>query len=133
MSAILNCPPPRCFSAEEIAAATDAALRRIPPLWPLRHFVAVNPFLGLVDRPFPEACALLQRVVGAAPLQAPADYRQAFRDGRITAEDLAAAGDARESVDPDPDDEVPERPADRPRRAGSGSAQSASASPSSMP
>jgi uncharacterized protein YbcC (UPF0753/DUF2309 family) len=95
MSAILNCPPPRCFSAEEIAAATDAALRRIPPLWPLRHFVAVNPFLGLVDRPFPEACALLQRVVGAAPLQAPADYRQAFRDGRITAEDLAAAGDAR--------------------------------------
>ena len=44
-----------------------------------------------------------------------------------------AAGDARESVDPDPDDEVPERPADRPRRAGSGSAQSASASPSSMP
>lgn len=75
------------------AAAVDAALGRIPPLWPLRHFVAVNPFVGLVDRPFTEACALLQRTVGVTPLQAPADYRAAFESGSINADDLAAAAD----------------------------------------
>ena len=29
-----------------------SACRRIPPLWPLKNFVAVNPFLGLSDRQF---------------------------------------------------------------------------------
>jgi len=48
------------------SAAIDDALTRIPPLWPLRHFVAVNPFVGLADRPFSVAAALLQRTVGAA-------------------------------------------------------------------
>lgn len=78
----------------ELAAALEAALPRIPPLWPLRHFVAVNPFVGLVNQPFPVACALLQRSLGAAPLQSPADYRRAFDEGRIAAADLDAAGDA---------------------------------------
>ncbi len=76
------------------ATALDAALSRIPPLWPLKHFVAVNPFLGLVDRPFAEACALLQRTVGAAPLQSPADYLAAYRTGAITPADLDSAADA---------------------------------------
>ena len=30
------------------------ACLRIPPLWPLRNFVAVNPFASLEDRPFAE-------------------------------------------------------------------------------
>jgi uncharacterized protein YbcC (UPF0753/DUF2309 family) len=75
------------------AAAIDAALSRIPPLWPLKHFVAVNPFVGLIDRPFNEACSLLQRVTGAAPLQAPADYSAAYRSGVISAQDLAELAD----------------------------------------
>jgi uncharacterized protein YbcC (UPF0753/DUF2309 family) len=78
-------------AAASLAAAIDAALARIPPLWPLKHFVAVNPFVGLLDRPFNEACALLQRSVGAAPLQSPADYLAAYRSGAISLEDLAAA------------------------------------------
>lgn len=86
-------PAARRYAPAEVASAVETALARIPPLWPLRHFVAVNPFLGLVDQPFPQACALLQHVVGAAPLQRPADYRQAFTDGRITAADLAAVSD----------------------------------------
>lgn len=81
-------------SAPDLAASIDEALSRIPPLWPLKHFVAVNPFVGLVDRPFPEACALLQRTVGSAPLQAPADYLAAFRDGLISPADLASVADA---------------------------------------
>lgn len=77
----------------DLAAATATALRRIPPLWPLRHFVAVNPFVGLSDLPFGEACELLQRVVGAAPLQTAADYRRAYQEEVVRSEDLAAAAD----------------------------------------
>ena len=81
-------------SSPKLAPAIDAALSRIPPLWPLKHFVAVNPFVGLLDRPFSEACALLQRGVGAAPLQSPADYLAAYRSGSIGPDDLHAASDS---------------------------------------
>jgi uncharacterized protein YbcC (UPF0753/DUF2309 family) len=82
------------ISEAELNAALESALARIPPLWPLRHFVAVNPFVGLVDRPFQEACGLLQRVVGEAPLQSPAEYRLAYEQGRIERADLEDASDA---------------------------------------
>ena len=74
-------------------AAIAAALSRIPPLWPLKHFVAVNPFVGLVARPFADAAALLQRITGAAPLMSAADYRHAFEEGRISLADLEEAAD----------------------------------------
>ena len=77
-----------------LAVALDRALARIAPLWPLRHWVAVNPFVGLSDRPFEDACALLQRTTGAAPLQSPAAYLDAFRRGEIEGRDLAAVADA---------------------------------------
>lgn len=82
-----------------LAASVSEALSRIAPLWPLRHWVAVNPFVGLVDRPFEEACALLQRTTGAAPLQSPAAYLDAFRRGEIEGEDLAAVADAAWTVE----------------------------------
>jgi hypothetical protein len=87
-------PSSATLSQTDLNAALDAALPRIPPLWPLRHFVAVNPFVGLIDRPFPEACSLLQRVVGGAPLQSPVEYHQAYRQGRIEQADLEDASDA---------------------------------------
>ena len=40
------------------------ACSRVAPLWPLRDFVAVNPFLGLSDQGFGEAAATLRRVAG---------------------------------------------------------------------
>ncbi|MGL4314924.1 MAG: YbcC family protein [Sphingomonas sp.] len=50
--------------AETVAinAAIDGACAKIAPLWPLSTFVAVNPFLGFVDRPFEEACVALRRI-----------------------------------------------------------------------
>ncbi len=84
---------PSDVSPAEAAAAARTAMSRIAPLWPLKHFVAVNPFLGLTDLPFAEACDLLQRNVGAAPVQSPADYRAAWERGAITASDLAAVAD----------------------------------------
>ncbi|MDT7952515.1 MAG: DUF2309 domain-containing protein [Acetobacteraceae bacterium] len=65
-------PPGR----DDIDAAITAAGKSIAPLWPLRTFVAVNPFLGFTSQPFEQACAALQRVArvnmlpGAAPAQA---------------------------------------------------------------
>ena len=47
---------------QKIDAAIDFACARIAPLWPLRTFVAVNPFLGFTDRPFEGACAALRRI-----------------------------------------------------------------------
>lgn len=77
----------------------QTVLARIQPLWPLKSFVAVNPFVGLVDQPFDQACALLQRVHGAAPLQSPQDYLAAYRAGTITPKDLAAATSFKWSAD----------------------------------
>ena len=83
-------PTPPLASAD-LASAIDLALSRIPPLWPLKHFVAVNPFVGLADRPFAAACAVLARTAGAAPLLSPADYLALHRAGAITDADLAEA------------------------------------------
>jgi hypothetical protein len=77
----------------ELQSAIDQALARIPPLWPLRHFVAVNPFVGLADRPFATAAGLLKRVTGSAPLQSANSYREAYFSGQIDARDLADAAD----------------------------------------
>ena len=69
------------------------ALERIPPLWPLEHFVAVNPFMGLTSMPFAKACSLLRRNIGQAPLQQLADYRLAWEQQVITSQDLGSVVD----------------------------------------
>lgn len=81
-------------AAADLSPVIQTALGRIPPLWPLRHFVAVNPFVGLVERPFATAAELLQRVAGAAPLQSAESYWEAYQAGRIEPADLAEAADA---------------------------------------
>jgi hypothetical protein len=35
-----------------IEDAISAACAKVAPLWPLKHFVAVNPFLGFSTTPF---------------------------------------------------------------------------------
>lgn len=93
MPTTVSSPPPAIVPDRDARGAIQEALGRIAPLWPLKHFVAVNPFLGLLDRPFAEACELLQRTAGAAPVQTPAEYRAAFERGEITTADLAAVAD----------------------------------------
>ena len=57
-------------NAEDVGVAADAACARIAPLWPLRAFVAVNPFLGFVGQPFEEVCATFPRIAGVDMLPA---------------------------------------------------------------
>lgn len=76
---------------EQIQAVVARASKRIAPLWPLQNFVAVNPFLGLVDQPFAQAMQMLA-VRDGATLTAPrAFYAAALQNGRLTEADLAAA------------------------------------------
>ncbi|MFP4148022.1 MAG: YbcC family protein [Nitriliruptoraceae bacterium] len=69
----------------------ERACRRIAPLWPLDRFVAVNPYLGLADRSFDEAAALLASTSGSPMTLPTAFYLECIDQGRILREDLEAA------------------------------------------
>ncbi len=75
----------------DLAAAIQRACGRIAPLWPLKTFVAVNPFLGFTDRTFHATCALMRRVARIDMLMPRAFYREALVTGAIEDHDLAAA------------------------------------------
>lgn len=83
--------PTDTLTREMVVAAVDRAGRRIAPLWPLRHFVAVNPYLGLLEQPFETAAQILGRRAGARMTAPRAFYAAAVQDGRITDADLQAA------------------------------------------
>ena len=74
-----------------LEAAVERACARIAPLWPLRNFVAVNPFLGHTALPFANTCARFRRVLDADMLMPREFYRQALAEGRIEDRDLLVA------------------------------------------
>lgn len=45
-SLLVTTKPIRDLTIDAVIAATKRAEQRIAPLWPLRYFVAVNPYLG---------------------------------------------------------------------------------------
>ena len=67
---------PPSLAKTRMADAIGAACDRIAPVWPLRTFVAVNPFLGFADRPFEEACSALRRIARVDMLPPSADGRE---------------------------------------------------------
>lgn len=67
------------------------ACNRIAPLWPLKHFVAVNPFLGFTHQSFHATCATMYRVARAEMLMPRSFYRAALASGRIEDTDIATA------------------------------------------
>ena len=67
------------------------ACLRVPALWPLHSFVAVNPFVGLVGRPFSEVCGLIQRITHESMLPGVEYFREQFANGRITMQHIAAS------------------------------------------
>ena len=82
---------PEIDTATPLSDVIAAACDRIAPVWPLKHFVAVNPFLGFTDRSFGSAAATLRRVARADMLMPRAFYRDAIARGEITDADLIAA------------------------------------------
>jgi uncharacterized protein YbcC (UPF0753/DUF2309 family) len=71
--------------------AIDGACRRIAPLWPLKNFVAVNPFHGFAGQSFHATCATLHRVARIRMLMPRAFYRDAVQAGEVTDADLEAS------------------------------------------
>ena len=78
-------------SHAKLQTVIAAACNRIAPLWPLKHFVAVNPFLGFAGQTFYATCATLRRVAGIDMLMPRTSFRQALSEGRIEDQDLEAA------------------------------------------
>ena len=76
---------------EAIDASVSRVTQGFAPVWPLEHFVAVNPFLGLADRSFADAAETMARVAGARMTMPRRFYADALASGRIGATHLRAA------------------------------------------
>lgn len=68
-------------------AVTDAA-HRLPPLYPLERFVAVNPFLGFSDRGFLEAAELHRSTANASLFASRDTYLRYLEAQQIEEQDL---------------------------------------------
>ena len=69
----------------------NAACAKVAPLWPLSHFVAVNPYLGFSDQEFDRAAYSHKRIQGAEMVLPKAWFKEKFEDGEIGHADLSAA------------------------------------------
>jgi uncharacterized protein YbcC (UPF0753/DUF2309 family)/NADH:ubiquinone oxidoreductase subunit 4 (subunit M) len=76
---------------EECRSAAEAAVRQIPPLWPLDATVAVNPFLGQANETLAETQARLARIGGVPVTMPRCWYRERLAKGLMDKSDLAAA------------------------------------------
>jgi len=83
--------PSALWHPQAALAAARETTRRIAPLWPLRHFVAVNPFVGLTDKHFTTASDLLGRVAPGGVRMDMAFYREKFLLGELTELDIETA------------------------------------------
>lgn len=71
-----------------------ATAQRIAPLWPLKSFVAVNPYVGYADMLVGDAMARLNQTAGARHTMAHSYYIEAIADGTILDCDIEAAAAA---------------------------------------
>ena len=79
------------YETKLIIDKVDTACGRIAPLWPLKNFVAVNPYFGLSDQSFWQANETLKHLVGTGLCMPRAYYKEQIASGRITRRDLEDA------------------------------------------
>ena len=81
------------YSSDQRAWLTlaDEACRRMAPLWPLDSFVAVNPYLGLIEQPFHMAGRYLEATVGEKLFMDRQWFAQKIERGEILDGDLERA------------------------------------------
>ena len=66
-----------------IEASIDAAADAVGSAWPIHSFVTANPLSGYEDRPFHEAVADAERLLGGDGYPSADVFRRAWEDGRI--------------------------------------------------
>lgn len=87
----LNLVPNQEKENLEWLKTADQVMKRIPPMWSLENFVAVNPFLGMSDKSFDAVAAKLKALCGAE-INMPLDfYRKAYSSGLIKKSDVLEA------------------------------------------
>lgn len=74
-----------------IRAEVASASKIVAPLWPADTIIAVNPLLGLLDRPFEEAVRIARRQLGADGYRPLEDFRADMDSGRISRAHLEEA------------------------------------------
>lgn len=89
----------KAVSTQDLAAIMRTACKKIAPVWPLESFVAVNPYLGLVDKRFENVAQELSYVNGIEMTLPTSFYFQKIEQGVITHEDLAFALQKKDSVE----------------------------------
>lgn len=83
---------------QDLTTSIDRACLRIAPLWPLKHFVAVNPYFGLRDQPFWRADQTLRKITGQGLTMPRVHYEEEIANGRITKGHLVEALKAMQST-----------------------------------
>lgn len=78
---------------QDVAAQIREACTRVAPLWPLKDFVAVNPFVGLSALSFVDACDLMRRVTHGELAMSAAYYQERLDKGLLLDADLQSALD----------------------------------------
>ena len=61
---------------------------KMAPLWPLKDFVAVNPFLGFVDNPYVATCEYVRNLTPGGMQMAANYYQDKIKSEKITVNDL---------------------------------------------
>ena len=74
-----------------LSSQIDSATSKIAPLWPLSHFVAVNPFVGFADHNFAYTAEAHKRVQGSDLVMPLTWFKEKFDSGDIRLENLRAA------------------------------------------
>jgi uncharacterized protein YbcC (UPF0753/DUF2309 family) len=76
-------------TSDTLLSTMRRAGKKIAPVWPLENFVAVNPYLGLIDRTF-ESVALDLAAAGNVQMTLPESfYLEKIKQGEIRKEDIA--------------------------------------------
>lgn len=88
---MIDVRPSPAVTDQSLNSALQYVQTIVPPLWPLADYVAVNPCVGLTDKPFLEASQLLSNVRSCDLLMSRDYYHALFAEGRITGADLQAA------------------------------------------
>ncbi len=76
---------------DTVSKAIQRACNKIAPLWSLKNFVAVNPFLGFSDTSFHQTCATFRRVNRTDVLMPRGFYKASLKSTFIEDQDLKTA------------------------------------------
>ena len=71
--------------------AIQSACAKIAPLWPLSHFVAVNPFVGFADQSFARVAHAHKRIQGSDTVLPKSWFKAKFESGDIGLGNLRSA------------------------------------------